>query len=148
MTAAPHLSLHSSSVHFSISFIADSKETCLYSAELPDVKRTLNAAGQLVIQLTQCMPLAGDVKVELFHKAKLMRKRQVLLRFWFNTFFVSELFSTRRHTTSDEKNAQLDWLEFSMKKEEIDFAHKDKEHRQFPSDFQVSPGLSDQPLTG
>lgn len=138
MSSAPHLSLHASSVHFSISFVADSQETCLYSAELPDIKRSLNAAGQLVIQLSECLPLAGDVKVELFHKAKMMRKRQVLLRFWVNTFFISELLSTRRHTTVSTQGEREEWLEFTLAKHEIDFAHKDKEHRIFPNDFHVS----------
>lgn len=143
MSSAPHLSMHASRVHLSISFLSDTKETCLYTAELPDLKHTLNAVGQLVIQLAQSMPLAGDVKVELFHKAKMMRKRQVLLRFWFNTHFVNTMDTTRRTTvavpTADgARLEQVDFLEFCMRKHEVDFAHKDKEHRLFPIDFTVS----------
>lgn len=145
MSAPPNLSMHASRVHLSISFLSEeTKETCLYTAELPDLKNTVNAAGQLVIQLEQSMPLAGDVKVELFHKAKMMRKKQVLLRFWFNTHFANTMETTRHHTTTiragegpTAHTELIDLLEFSLVKNEVDFVHKDKEHRVFPENFEV-----------
>lgn len=78
-------------MHFSISYgnVKDPKD--IYTAEVPDVKKSTNSEGQLVIGLDRCIALAGDIKVEFYCKAKVMRKRSTLFRFWFNTFFVNQL---------------------------------------------------------
>lgn len=96
LTNAQSIGLTASSVHISIAYVSDSKEQCLFGAELPECKRTMTQAGQLVIQLAEYMPLAGDVRVELYHRSKMMRKRQVVVKFWFNTFFVQLAETERR----------------------------------------------------
>lgn len=140
LSCAPLFSQNSSNLIFTVSFIADSIETCLYNADLPDMKRAINADGHMCIRLDEHLPVAGDVKIELSQKAKLMGKRKVLLRFWFNTFMVYHAAgSTRRVVTERYKNklVRLEWLEMSLRKNEVDFAHKDKHNRVFPADFQV-----------
>lgn len=82
---------HQGTVHFSISYVFDTKECCVYSSEVPDVKKSSNAAGNLVIGLDRCIALAGDIKVEFYNKPKVMRKKNILFRFWFNTYFVNDL---------------------------------------------------------
>lgn len=55
------------------------------------MKKASNAAGNLVIGLDRCIALAGDIKVEFYNKPKVMRKKNILFRFWFNTYFVNDL---------------------------------------------------------
>lgn len=62
----------------------------VYTSEVPDVKKSTNADGYLVIPLDRCIALVGDIKVEFYSKAKLMRKKSTLFRFWFNTYFVNK----------------------------------------------------------
>lgn len=87
----PLLKDHQGPMHFSISYanVTDPKD--IYTAEVPDVKKSTNSEGQLVIGLDRCIALAGDIKVEFYCKAKVMRKKSILFRFWFNTYFVDKL---------------------------------------------------------
>lgn len=77
-------------MHFSISYVKDSKECNIYTSEVPDVKKSTNTDGSIVIRLDRCIALAGDIKVEFYSKAKVTRKKCILFRFWFNTYFVNE----------------------------------------------------------
>lgn len=40
------------------------------------------------MQLDECTPLVGDVKVEVFNKPKIIIPKEKLFHFWFNTFCV------------------------------------------------------------
>ncbi|XP_058815563.1 transcription factor mef2A isoform X2 [Topomyia yanbarensis] len=90
---------------------------------LPEFKRI---DDQTVAKLDYCMPLAGDVKIE-FVKSLVLRKEKKC-HFWFNTYFV-------------EKSAKSDAegnLFLTLSKSEIDDAHKDKDHKEYPNNFTVT----------
>ncbi|XP_021701164.1 uncharacterized protein LOC23687644 isoform X1 [Aedes aegypti] len=93
---------------------------------LPEFKRgTNNDQQQIVAKLDYCMPLAGDAKIELVKNSVMKEKK---CHFWFNTYFVE------RSAKRDSEGNLL--LEFS--KSEIDDAHKDKYHKEYPNNFTVS----------
>lgn len=48
-----------------------------------------NGSDGIVINLENCKPLSGDIKVEFYTK-QMMSRRKTLFTFWFNTFFESE----------------------------------------------------------
>ncbi|XP_053697725.1 uncharacterized protein LOC128744612 isoform X2 [Sabethes cyaneus] len=89
---------------------------------LPEFKRVDDS---LVTKLDYCMPLAGDVKIE-FVKSLVLRKEK-RCHFWFNTYFVDKMAS---------KDAEGNLL-LTLSKSEIDDAHKDKQHKEYPSNFTV-----------
>lgn len=45
--------------------------------------------GGARLALDQCVLLAGDVRVDVFAKPKMMMRKEKLFHFWFNTFFVA-----------------------------------------------------------
>ncbi|XP_055549699.1 uncharacterized protein LOC129732659 isoform X1 [Wyeomyia smithii] len=89
---------------------------------LPEFKRVDDS---LVAKLDYCMPLAGDVKIE-FAKSLVLRKEK-RCHFWFNTYFVEKL----------AMNAESNLL-LTFGKSEIDDAHKDKQHKEYPNNFTVT----------
>lgn len=92
LLSPPLLNNHQGPMHFSISYVnADSKECNIYTSEVPDVKKSTNSDGHLVIGLDRCIALAGDIKVDFYCKAKVTRKKNILFRFWFNTYFVNQV---------------------------------------------------------
>lgn len=93
-------------------------------------------AGAVSIRLDRCTPLAGDVKVELYNRPKMMMGKDKLFHFWFNTFFVaSEVNSARIERFDDD--ALLPTFKVCLDKWQLDDAHKDKQHRLYSSDFKV-----------
>ncbi|XP_055549701.1 putative uncharacterized protein DDB_G0290989 isoform X3 [Wyeomyia smithii] len=90
---------------------------------LPEFKRVDDS---LVAKLDYCMPLAGDVKIE-FAKSLVLRKEK-RCHFWFNTYFVEKLAM---------KDAESNLL-LTFGKSEIDDAHKDKQHKEYPNNFTVT----------
>ncbi|XP_055642880.1 uncharacterized protein LOC129779428 isoform X3 [Toxorhynchites rutilus septentrionalis] len=89
---------------------------------LPEFKRT---DDHTAAKLDYCMPLAGDVKIE-FVKSSVLRKEK-RCHFWFNTYFVEK---------SARKDADGNLL-LVLSKSEIDDAHKDKHHKEYPNNFTV-----------
>ncbi|KAL9930485.1 phosphatase and tensin-like protein isoform 2-T5 [Glossina fuscipes fuscipes] len=70
------------------------------------------------------LPVAGDIKVEL------TKNNKKIFHFWFNTFFVTDS-SVMEGEGNDIK------LVYTLRKWEIDDAHKDKENKCFSEDFKV-----------
>uniref|UniRef100_A0A1A9WHF5 Phosphatidylinositol 3,4,5-trisphosphate 3-phosphatase and dual-specificity protein phosphatase PTEN n=1 Tax=Glossina brevipalpis TaxID=37001 RepID=A0A1A9WHF5_9MUSC len=70
------------------------------------------------------IPVAGDIKVEL------TKNNKKIFHFWFNTFFVTDS-SVMEGEGNDIK------LVYTLRKWEIDDAHKDKENKYFSEDFKV-----------
>lgn len=151
LSSPPLLNNHPGTVHFSISYVSDTDECFLHTSEVPDMKTACNEAGNLVIRLDRCIALVGDIKVEFYNKPKVMRKKNILLRFWFNTYFVNELrkgkclfvvcieFERIHCPLVTENNGGSDPnLEYVLTKNEIDFALKDKQNKLFPADFKVN----------
>lgn len=57
--------------------------------QLPEFKRAADEQQQHVVaKLDYCMPLAGDVKVELVKSSVLRKEKRC--HFWFNTYFVEK----------------------------------------------------------
>ncbi|XP_062546286.1 putative uncharacterized protein DDB_G0282133 isoform X2 [Armigeres subalbatus] len=99
---------------------------------MPEFKRVANdqqqqqqQQQQIVAKLDYCMPLAGDIKIELVKTSVMKEKR---CHFWFNTYFVER---------SAKKDAEGNML-LELSKSEIDDAHKDKHHKEYPNNFTVS----------
>ncbi|XP_068150306.1 uncharacterized protein Pten isoform X2 [Drosophila tropicalis] len=75
------------------------------------------------------LTVAGDIKVELSQSTKSSTK--YFCHFWFNTFFV-------QNSAVCETFGNSEKFMYTLKKSEIDDAHKDREHKLFSEDFKVS----------
>jgi len=71
--------------------------------------------------------VTGDIKVELTNKTS----KKSFFRFWFNTYFISEFEDLGISKKGVSK------IVYTLQKWEIDDAHKDRENKFFPEDFQV-----------
>ncbi|XP_029709991.2 uncharacterized protein LOC109408139 isoform X1 [Aedes albopictus] len=91
----------------------------------PQQQQQQQQQQQLVAKMDYCMPLAGDIKIELVKNSVMKEKR---CHFWFNTYFVER---------SAKKDAEGNLL-LELSKSEIDDAHKDKHHKEYPSNFTVT----------
>lgn len=131
---------------------------------LPEFRRTDDTGGgggglvgggqsppyTMLAKMDYCMPLSGDVKIE-FVKSSVLRKEK-RCHFWFNTYFVeraakSELFE---FVVFEDFLTKLVFIGFELvedaegnlllplSKTEIDDAHKDKHHKEYPNNFSVS----------
>ncbi|XP_039429755.1 serine-rich adhesin for platelets isoform X1 [Culex pipiens pallens] len=106
---------------------------------LPEFRRTDDTGGgggglvgggqsppyTMLAKMDYCMPLSGDVKIE-FVKSSVLRKEK-RCHFWFNTYFVER---------AAKKDAEGNLL-LPLSKTEIDDAHKDKHHKEYPNNFSV-----------
>lgn len=70
----------------------------IHSDQLTDLKRIDNYAS---IKLDRCIPLVGDVKIE-FTCTQIIKHKQKLFHYWFNTFFVNEIPNCKLHIGSEE----------------------------------------------
>ncbi|EDW76061.2 uncharacterized protein Dwil_GK15265 [Drosophila willistoni] len=73
------------------------------------------------------LTVAGDIKVELSQSSK----SSPYCHFWFNTFFV-------QNSAVYESFGNSEKFMYTLKKSEIDDAHKDREHKSFSEDFKIS----------
>lgn len=130
LSPPPILNSYQGSVHFSISNMEGAK---IYNANVPDFKKSHgnNLDGCISIRLDQCIPLVGDVKVEFYCK-NVVRKKDKLFHFWFNTYFANEL-AEEIHSPQCEQPTMI----YKFKKHELDHAHKDKQDKIYPPDFEV-----------
>ncbi|EDO32901.1 predicted protein [Nematostella vectensis] len=95
------------------------------------------------LELSQPLPICGDIKVEFFHKDTFGRKER-MFQFWFNTFFIStgaNMTDSREgeptiHTFKESRNSDVRW--FAIPKQFVDKAHKDNKCKVFSPDFKVS----------
>ncbi|XP_055376462.1 putative uncharacterized protein DDB_G0277255 isoform X1 [Condylostylus longicornis] len=86
-----------------------------------DFRKTSN------VEITdRCIPVTGDVRIELSHKVT----KKTMLHLWFNVYFIDE--EGERHGHGDDTK-----IIYEFKKNEIDDAHKDKENKTFAEDFSV-----------
>lgn len=77
----------------------------------------------------------------------MLRNKEKLFHFWFNTFFVDELakgetISCQRVILTEIFSPMTELpdgnLSYKLKKHELDDAHKDKLHKTYAEDFEVS----------
>lgn len=99
---------------------------------LPEFRRTEDAIPggglypySMLAKMDYCMPLAGDVKIELVKSLVLRKEKRC--HFWFNTYFVER---------AARKDAEGNLL-LKLSKTEIDDAHKDKHHKEYPNNFAI-----------
>lgn len=112
-----------------------------------------NNSDGIVINLDNCTALSGDIKVEIYTK-QMMPRRKTLFSFWFNTFFESErekdgeLNALNQYSMNSQKlifssfpfkvDNNNPFIDFVLPKSEIDLAHKDVHCKIFPANFEVS----------
>ncbi|CAG9859111.1 unnamed protein product [Phyllotreta striolata] len=92
------------------------------------------------IKLDYCLPLAGDIKVEFYHKS--MIRKEKLFQFWFNTYFVGENYSENDGLLSNGSNG-LNRNEaccvLTFDKNELDIVNKkDKQNKMFHANFKLT----------
>lgn len=90
LSSPPSLNSHQGTVHFSVSSVisvGDRREfRVIHSSEVPDCKKPLET---ITIPVDPNVQLSGDIKIEFYSESHLRaRKKKVLFRFWFNTYFV------------------------------------------------------------
>lgn len=113
----------------------------ILSEQLSELKRVDNCVS---IKLDRCLLLVGDIKIE-FSCTQIIKHKQKLFHYWFNTFFVNEItkcklssrlcksFTYPLFSSADPDGNVI----FELEKGEIDDAHKDKQ-RMFSENFKVS----------
>ncbi|CAD7079133.1 unnamed protein product [Hermetia illucens] len=91
---------------------------------------TLNFRKTQIIEINdRCIPLTGDVKIEVYRKV--MKRKERYFHFWFNTFFIGDKAAAYEDDGSEKK------FVYELSKHELDDAHKDTEHKTVPQDFKV-----------
>ncbi|XP_041981785.1 phosphatidylinositol 3,4,5-trisphosphate 3-phosphatase and dual-specificity protein phosphatase PTEN isoform X2 [Aricia agestis] len=93
-----------------------------------------------------CTPLAGDVRVDVFCKPKMMKRKERLFHFWFNTFFVSAAVGAQP-VPAPVDSPNLETFKLTLSKWQLDDAHKDKQHKIFTPDFKVELIVQKQPAS-
>ncbi|KAG5675323.1 hypothetical protein PVAND_005234 [Polypedilum vanderplanki] len=96
----------------------------VFSAQINDSKQRADN-NYLSIKLDRCLLLVGDVKIE-FSCTQILKHKQKLFHYWFNTFFISQI------TQTDPEGNVI----FELNKPEIDDAHKDKQ-KMFNENFKI-----------
>lgn len=98
-----------------------------------DVQRDENS---IRICLTQCTPLFGDIRVDVYNKPKMKMRKEKLFHFWFNTFFVTAEVGAQRIPPLPD-SPDLETYKLTLNKWQLDDAHKDKQHKHYSPDFKV-----------
>lgn len=99
-------------------------------------------AANIVIPNSYCLPVRGDIRIELYQKSKIRKEK--LLQFWFNPFFVDEKVpeSSVNGFVDDRSGMQGDsgpLYSLTFNKRELDIVNKkDKQNKVFSADFRVS----------
>ncbi|CAH1793904.1 unnamed protein product [Owenia fusiformis] len=107
------------------------------------VYETPKKGKELMMTLDKPTVTCGDIMVEFFNKPKRPGKKEKMLHFWFNTFFVREKEQLRQLNGSQEPNGDSiylssgEYLTLTIPKEELDKASKDKAHKLFSPNFKV-----------
>ncbi|XP_064600647.1 phosphatidylinositol 3,4,5-trisphosphate 3-phosphatase and dual-specificity protein phosphatase PTEN-like [Liolophura sinensis] len=97
--------------------------------------------SNMYLDVPQPLPVCGDIKIDFYNKPKMMKKEK-MLHFWFNTFFVGE------EEQPEEQNGQSfhkchsgsaggPLLTLTLAKSDLDRANKDKLHKLFSPNFKV-----------
>lgn len=89
--------------------------------------------------VTNPVPLCGDIKIEFYNKT-MMKQKEKMFHFWFNTFFVQETVDANEllrnggtHPDDSLQNIQC----LTLPKADLDRANKDKSHKLFSPNFKV-----------
>ncbi|GBP49499.1 Phosphatidylinositol 3,4,5-trisphosphate 3-phosphatase and dual-specificity protein phosphatase PTEN [Eumeta japonica] len=110
--------------------------TTLGSAKLPACSYEMRRnESEIRMSLNHCTPLAGDVRVELYSKPKMMRKEK-LFHFWFNTYFVTQQVGAVKVKPPDNC-PDVEVFKLCLNKWQLDDAHKDKQHKLYSPNFKV-----------
>lgn len=111
---------------------------------MTELKRVDNYVS---IKLDRCLLLTGDVKIE-FSSTQILKHKQKLFHFWFNTYFINEINNGNYFCSFNFMLLILiiffpclvdsdGNVIFELNKPEIDDAHKDKQ-KMFNENFKVS----------
>ncbi|XP_037031383.1 phosphatidylinositol 3,4,5-trisphosphate 3-phosphatase and dual-specificity protein phosphatase PTEN isoform X2 [Bradysia coprophila] len=136
LSSPPSLNSHQGTVHFSVSSVTSVSERrevrVIHTSEVPDCKKSFDSITIPVDP--NVVQLSGDIKIEFYSESHLRaKKKKVLFRFWFNTYFVE--------LENAENNSDTACFDFTLSKNEIDCAHKDKKDKIYPSNFKVQLAL-------
>lgn len=87
LSSPPSLNSHQGTVHFSVTSVSDRREfRVVHTSEVPDCKKSNEP---ITIPVEPNVLLEGDIKIEFYSESHLRaKKKKVLFRFWFNTYFV------------------------------------------------------------
>ncbi|XP_052755146.1 phosphatidylinositol 3,4,5-trisphosphate 3-phosphatase and dual-specificity protein phosphatase PTEN isoform X2 [Galleria mellonella] len=99
---------------------------------------------RVAVRLAHCTPLQGDVRVDVFHKPKMMMRKEKLFHFWFNTFFVAAQVGAQRIDPLPDSTNQ-ETFKLTLNKWQLDDAHKDKQHKIYAPEFKVELVVQKQP---
>ncbi|XP_070545403.1 phosphatidylinositol 3,4,5-trisphosphate 3-phosphatase and dual-specificity protein phosphatase PTEN-like isoform X2 [Ptychodera flava] len=121
------------------SFVVSQQKVKIYSSQTYEgVKRGDKC---IICDIPQSLPICGDIKIEFFHKTNMLTKKEKLFHFWFNTFFILE--GDRNGVTNgtsdldDQQNSDSDVITYTLRKDQIDKANKDKTNKTFSPNFKV-----------
>ncbi|XP_026472712.1 phosphatidylinositol 3,4,5-trisphosphate 3-phosphatase and dual-specificity protein phosphatase PTEN isoform X3 [Ctenocephalides felis] len=165
---APVLSNAQGNLHFSISQSNKKMYNSLLNDPKKPVVISEGSDGAIRIKLDNLrIPLTGDIKLEFFTKT-IMGRREKLFHFWFNPFFVrtydtdmedyntlgentnlsqDDYYPNLLHTGNGSTNSNANYeiiqptgglFKLTLNKSELDDAHKDKQHKLYSADFQVT----------
>jgi len=86
------------------------------------------------------IPICGDVRIDVFHKD--LFKKERMLVFWFNTYFLERGVTFSHPDGGGIKQMGLDVngdkvIDYTIEKSYLDKANKDKKHKLFPDTFAV-----------
>ncbi|XP_050310970.1 phosphatidylinositol 3,4,5-trisphosphate 3-phosphatase and dual-specificity protein phosphatase PTEN-like isoform X2 [Anthonomus grandis grandis] len=96
--------------------------------------------GQFSIKLDRCFALSGDVKIEFYNKI-MIRRKEKLFHFWFNTFFVSGSTATAAKEVKNGfgTDGEGGCYHMTFRKNELDKLNKrDKQHKIFSENFKLT----------
>jgi len=111
----------------------------LYQSKVFEVSK--KPSKKIRIDLPGPIPVCGDIKVEFFHKDYFSKERMFI--FWFNTYFVKCGYTPDKPDGGGEKNFEYTDEEgsehrtFTLSKEDLDKANKDKKHKIYPPEFKL-----------
>nr|XP_034834875.1 phosphatidylinositol 3,4,5-trisphosphate 3-phosphatase and dual-specificity protein phosphatase PTEN isoform X1 [Maniola hyperantus] len=101
-------------------------------------------SGAARVVAAACTPLAGDVRVDVYCKPKMMMRKERLFHFWFNTFFVTACVGAEP-VPAPVDSPNLETFKLTLDKWQLDDAHKDKQHKLYSPDFKVELIIQKQP---
>ncbi|XP_077999003.1 phosphatidylinositol 3,4,5-trisphosphate 3-phosphatase and dual-specificity protein phosphatase PTEN-like isoform X2 [Glandiceps talaboti] len=121
------------------SFVVSQQKVKIYSSQTYEgIKK---GDKYIICDIPQPLPICGDIKIEFFHKTNMLTKKDKMFHFWFNTFFILE--GERHGVTngSDEHDNSTDTdqdvITYTLRKDQIDKANKDKTNKTFSPNFKV-----------
>jgi phosphatidylinositol-3,4,5-trisphosphate 3-phosphatase/dual-specificity protein phosphatase PTEN len=122
------------------SFVVRFNNVRIYTSKVYDNLKKTDTIVDLL--LPQPVPLCGDIKIEFFHNGwkKVCRKKEKMLHFWFNTFFIDMHVAQQQAWQAEDHSRER---EFKMESHQSSRSHRPARE---PLRGQAT-GTSQQPLT-